>query len=50
VELAEIIWSLSHGVAMLGASRHLPQTSTSVEELAVLGCSFLERGMRPLSF
>jgi AcrR family transcriptional regulator len=46
VELAEIFWSLSHGIATLGASGHLPQTSTSVEELAVLGCGFLEGGMR----
>jgi AcrR family transcriptional regulator len=46
IELAEITWSLSHGVATLGMAQHLARTPTSVEELAVLGCRFLEAGMR----
>jgi AcrR family transcriptional regulator len=46
IELAEITWSLSHGIATLGVARHLARTPTSVEELAVLGCQFLEDGMR----
>jgi AcrR family transcriptional regulator len=46
IELAEITWSLSHGIATLGMARHLARTSTSIEELAVLGCRFLEDGMR----
>ena len=46
IELAEITWSLSHGIATLGMARHLARTSTSIEELAVLGCQFLEDGMR----
>ena len=46
IELAEITWSLSHGIATLGMAQHLARTPTSVEELAVLGCRFLENGMR----
>jgi AcrR family transcriptional regulator len=46
VELAEITWSLSHGIATLGMAQHLARTPTSVEDLAVLGCRFLEGGMR----
>ena len=46
IELAELTWSLSHGIATLGMARHLARTPTSIEELAVLGCRFLEEGMR----
>jgi AcrR family transcriptional regulator len=47
IELAEIAWSMSHGVATLGAARHLQRTATSVEDLAVLACGLLEDGLRP---
>jgi AcrR family transcriptional regulator len=46
IELAEITWSLSHGIATLGMAQHLARTPTSVEELAVVGCRFLQDGMR----
>lgn len=46
VELAEIAWSMSHGVATLGAAGQLQRTSTSVEDLAVLASRFLEDGLR----
>jgi AcrR family transcriptional regulator len=46
IELAEITWSLSHGIATLGMAQHLARTAASVTELAVLGCRFLEKGMR----
>jgi AcrR family transcriptional regulator len=46
IELAEITWSLSHGIATLGMAQHLARTPTSVEQLAVLGCRFLVGGMR----
>jgi AcrR family transcriptional regulator len=46
IELAEIMWSLSHGIATLGMARHLARTPRSVEDLAVMGCRFLEDGMR----
>ena len=46
IELAEITWALSHGIATLGLGRHLARTPTSVEELAVQGCRFLVDGMR----
>jgi AcrR family transcriptional regulator len=46
IELAEIAWSLSHGVAMLGLAQHLARTPSEVEELAAFGCRILEDGMR----
>jgi AcrR family transcriptional regulator len=46
IELAEITWSLSHGIATLGMARHLARTPIGIEELAVLGCQFLVDGMR----
>jgi AcrR family transcriptional regulator len=46
IELAEIAWSLSHGIAMLGLANHLARTPAAVEELAALGCRMLENGMR----
>jgi AcrR family transcriptional regulator len=45
VNRAEIIWSLVHGISTLAAARHLPFTAATVEELAVLGSRFLQRGM-----
>ena len=45
VDRAEIIWSLVHGISTLAAARHLTFTATTVEELAVIGCSLLQRGM-----
>jgi AcrR family transcriptional regulator len=46
VELAEVFWSLSHGISTLGSAGHLPRTSTGVEDLVVLGCRALREGMR----
>jgi AcrR family transcriptional regulator len=46
IELAEIAWSLSHGIAMLGLAEHLARTPAAVEELAAFGCRILEHGMR----
>lgn len=45
IELAEITWSLSHGIATLGMARHLGRTPTPVEALAVMGSQYLQRGM-----
>jgi AcrR family transcriptional regulator len=45
IELAEITWSLSHGIATLGAARQLERTGIGVDELAVLGCRLLEHGL-----
>ena len=47
VELAEITWALSHGIATLGMARQLQRTPTPLEDLAVLGCTILEHGLRP---
>lgn len=46
VEFAEIFWSFSHGISTLGPARHLPRTSTGVEDLAAMGCRALRAGMR----
>jgi AcrR family transcriptional regulator len=46
IELAEILWSMSHGIATLAMAQHLARSPTGIEELAVLGCRFLEIGMR----
>ena len=47
IELAEITWALSHGIATLGMARQLQRTPTPLEDLAVLGCATLEYGLRP---
>jgi AcrR family transcriptional regulator len=46
IELAEIAWSMSHGVATLGMARHLERTGTTFEDLAVLGSRYLQAGLR----
>ena len=46
VELAELTWSMSHGIATLGMAHQLARTPTPLEELAVLGCTILEHGLR----
>ena len=47
VELAEITWALSHGIATLGMSNQLPAPPRSLEEIAVLGWKMLEEGLQP---
>jgi AcrR family transcriptional regulator len=49
LELAEITWSLSHGIATLGMARQLSRTSMPLDDLAVLGCRTLQHGLRPKS-
>jgi AcrR family transcriptional regulator len=46
VELAEITWAMSHGIATLGMARQLQRTSTTLDGLAALGCRILEHGLR----
>jgi AcrR family transcriptional regulator len=46
VALAEICWSMSHGIATLGMAHHLERTPTTVEALAVLGARYLQAGLR----
>jgi AcrR family transcriptional regulator len=46
VELAEITWAMSHGIATLGMARQLQRTSTTLAGLAALGCRILEHGLR----
>ena len=46
IELAEITWSLVHGLGTLGAAGRIPKTGTSVEGLVTLGSRLLESGLR----
>ena len=46
VELAEITWAMSHGIATLGMARHLERTPTPAEALATMASRYLQRGMR----
>ena len=46
VELAEITWALSHGIATLGMARRLQRTPRPLEGLAALGWRTLEHGLR----
>ena len=46
VELAEITWALSHGIATLGMAQQLSRKGTALDDLAVLGCRIFERGLR----
>jgi AcrR family transcriptional regulator len=47
LQLAEITWSLSHGIATLGMAGQLSRTGTQLDDLAVLGCTTLQQGLRP---
>jgi AcrR family transcriptional regulator len=46
VELAEITWALSHGIATLGMAQQLSRRGTALDDLAVLGCRILEHGLQ----
>jgi AcrR family transcriptional regulator len=46
LDLAEITWALSHGLATLGLARQLRRTPGQLQDLAVLGCTILEHGLR----
>ena len=45
VELAEITWAMSHGLATLGMANQLSRTPKTLEDLAALGCTILTEGM-----
>ena len=45
VALAEICWSLSHGVATLSGAGHLRCTGRASDEFAALACRLLENGL-----
>jgi AcrR family transcriptional regulator len=46
IELAEITWAMSHGIATLGMAHQLSRTATALDDLAALGCAILARGLR----
>ena len=46
IELAQVVWALSHGLATLGMARQLPAAGASLDALAVRGWTILEEGMR----
>ena len=45
VQLAEITWAMSHGIATLGMANQIGHAPKGLEELARLGCAILERGL-----
>jgi AcrR family transcriptional regulator len=45
LELAEITWALSHGIATLAMANQLPSTPAALEEFAVAGWKMLEEGI-----
>jgi len=46
IELAEITWAMSHGIATLGMARQLERTATRAEALAVMASRYLVAGMK----
>jgi len=46
LDLAEITWALSHGLATLGLAGQLQRTPAQLQDLAVLGGSILVSGLR----
>jgi AcrR family transcriptional regulator len=46
VELAEITWALSHGIATLGMTKQLPSAPDALEDLAVRAWTMLDKGLR----
>jgi AcrR family transcriptional regulator len=46
IELAEITWAMSHGIATLGMAHQLSRTATALDDLAAMGCAILARGLR----
>jgi hypothetical protein len=46
IELAEITWAMSRGIATLGMAHQLSRTATALDDLAALGCAILVRGLR----
>jgi hypothetical protein len=45
VELAEITWALSHGVATLAMARQLPRVPVALDDLAVRAWTMLDEGL-----
>jgi len=45
VELAEIIWAMSHGIATLGMARQLTTAPDKLEEFAVTAWQMLDQGL-----
>jgi AcrR family transcriptional regulator len=46
LDLAEITWSLMHGLATLGLAGQLQRTPAQLQDLAALACSVLVSGLR----
>jgi AcrR family transcriptional regulator len=45
LELAEVTWALSHGLATLGMANQLPSTPSALDDLAIRGWTILYEGM-----
>jgi hypothetical protein len=46
VELAEVTWALSHGIATLVMARQLPRAPAGLDDLAVRAWTMLDQGLR----
>jgi AcrR family transcriptional regulator len=46
LDLAEVTWALSHGIATLGLAGQLHRSPGQIQDLAVFGCTILEHGLR----
>jgi AcrR family transcriptional regulator len=46
LELAEVTWALSHGLATLGVANQLPSKPSALDDLAVRGWTILYEGMK----
>ena len=46
LELAEITWAMSHGIATLGMAKQLPCEPSTLEALAVRAWTLLDEGLR----
>ena len=47
VQLAEVTWALSHGIASLGMAGQLPAPPQTLEEFALFSWKMLEEGLQP---
>jgi AcrR family transcriptional regulator len=45
IELAEITWALSHGIATLAMARQLPRVPAALDDLAVRAWTMLDQGL-----
>ena len=47
IELAEMVWSMCHGIATLGMAKLLGRTPTAADDLAQIAARIFQNGMKP---